>query len=46
MDEPGTDAGALAAEVEPLRKEGRQAVMFVAVDGEPAGLLGVADLVK
>jgi len=38
------DAG-LAAKAEELRRDG-QTVMFVAVDGRPAGLLGVADPVK
>jgi Cu+-exporting ATPase len=41
----GVDAGALRARSEELRREG-QTVMFVAVDGKPAGLLGVADPVK
>ncbi|GAB4364722.1 MAG: heavy metal translocating P-type ATPase [Deltaproteobacteria bacterium] len=39
------DPGDLAARAETLRAEG-QTVMFVAVDGKPAGLLGVADPVK
>ncbi|MFP3940949.1 MAG: copper-transporting P-type ATPase, partial [Thermoanaerobaculia bacterium] len=42
--EPGQVA-ALAERAEALRAEG-QTVMFVAVDGRPAGLLGVADPVK
>ncbi|MGP1678284.1 MAG: heavy metal translocating P-type ATPase [Burkholderiales bacterium] len=37
--------GGLAAQAEALRAEG-QTVMFVAVDGKPAGLIGVADPVK
>ena len=37
--------GALAAQAEAMRAEG-QTVMFVAVDGKPAGLIGVADPVK
>jgi Cu+-exporting ATPase len=37
--------GPLAGRAEELRREG-QTVMFVAVDGEAAGLLGVADPVK
>jgi Cu+-exporting ATPase len=41
----GIDPGELAGKAEALRKEG-QTVMFVAVDGKPAGLLGVADPVK
>ena len=45
-----TDAGvsgldALAARADTLRAEG-QTVMFVAADGKPAGLLGVADPIK
>jgi Cu+-exporting ATPase len=39
------DAGPLAARAETLRKEG-QTVLFAAVDGIIAGLLGVADPVK
>jgi Cu+-exporting ATPase len=35
----------LASEAETLRSQG-QTVMFVAVDGKPAGLIGVADPVK
>ncbi|WHZ26878.1 MAG: heavy metal translocating P-type ATPase [Nitrospira sp.] len=35
----------LLTQAEPLRQEG-QTVMFAAIDGEPAGLLGVADPVK
>ncbi|PTL81795.1 heavy metal translocating P-type ATPase [Vitiosangium sp. GDMCC 1.1324] len=41
----GVDAGPLRARAEELRREG-QTVMFVAVDGRPAGLLGVADPIK
>jgi Cu+-exporting ATPase len=41
----GIDAGGLASRAEALRAEG-QTVMFVAVDGRPAGLLGVADPIK
>ena len=41
----GIDPGELAGKAESLRKEG-QTVMFVAVDGKAAGLLGVADPVK
>jgi len=43
--DPGLLAGPLAERAETLRAEG-QTVMFVAVDGRPAGLLGVADPVK
>jgi len=39
------DPGGLAAQAEKLRADG-QTVMFVAVDGRAAGLLGVADPVK
>ena len=39
------DAGELPARAEALRGEG-QTVMLLAVDGKPAGLLGVADPVK
>jgi Cu+-exporting ATPase len=41
----GIDVAALVEKAEPLRREG-QTVMFVAVDGKAAGLLGVADPVK
>jgi P-type Cu+ transporter len=41
----GIDAGALADRADALRREG-QTVMFVAVDGTPAGLVGVADPIK
>lgn len=40
-----TSDSALIARAEGLRREG-QTVMFVAVDGKPAGLLGVADPIK
>jgi len=39
------DTTALAARAEELRADG-QTVMFVAVDGKPAGLVGVADPIK
>jgi len=39
------DAGELAVQAEALRREG-QTVVLVAVDGQPAGLLGVADPIK
>jgi Cu+-exporting ATPase len=45
LREVGVDASSLAAKAEPLRAEG-QTVMFVAVDGAIAGLLGVADPIK
>jgi Cu+-exporting ATPase len=41
----GIDLGDLAQRAETLRQEG-QTVMFVAVDGQLAGLLGVADPIK
>ncbi len=41
----GVDAGSLAARAETMRGDG-QTVMFVAVDGKAAGLLGVADPIK
>ena len=39
------DAGELPQRAETLRAEG-QTVMFLAVDGKPAGLIGVADPIK
>ena len=45
LEELRLDPGTLAAEAESLRQEG-QTVMFVAVDGQPAGLIGVADPIK
>jgi Cu+-exporting ATPase len=45
MDQLGIDLGALAKEAEALRADG-QTVMFVVLDGRPAGLLGVADPIK
>jgi len=45
MDHFGIDPGSLAERAEAHRKDG-QTVMFVGVDGRPAGLLGVADPVK
>ena len=41
----GIDPGQLKARSEELRREG-QTVMFIAVDGRPAGLVGVADPIK
>ena len=41
----GVDGAALDAKAEGPRRDG-QTVMFVAVDGRPAGLLGVADPIK
>ena len=45
MDDAKVDPGALVAEAEIMRAEG-QTVMFVAVDGKLAGLIGVADPIK
>jgi len=45
MDSMGVAPGALRERAEALRTEG-QTVMFVTVDGAPAGLLGVADPIK
>jgi Cu+-exporting ATPase len=45
LAERGIDVGALASVAEDLRRQG-QTVMFVAIDGRVAGLLGVADPVK
>ena len=45
LDNLGIDPGALAERAEALRGEG-QTVMFVVVNGEVAGLLGVADPIK
>jgi len=41
----GIEMGALLERTDALRAEG-QTVMFVAVDGKPAGLIGVADPIK
>ncbi|MCH6590767.1 MAG: heavy metal translocating P-type ATPase [Proteobacteria bacterium] len=45
MEDLGVETGDLAARAHDLRGEG-QTVMFVAVDGKIAGLVGVADPVK
>jgi Cu+-exporting ATPase len=45
LDDAGIDPGQLAARAEQMRAEGQTAI-FVAVDGTPAGILGVADPVK
>ena len=45
LDELHVETSALLAQAEPLRHAG-QTVMFAAIDGKPAGLLGVADPVK
>jgi P-type Cu+ transporter len=45
LADEGVDPGELAERAEELRGEG-QTVMFAAVDGAPAGLVGVADPIK
>lgn len=45
MDELNVPVQELVGQAERLRQEG-QTVMFVAVDGQPAGVLGVADPIK
>jgi len=45
LDELEIDPGELAMQAEGLRADG-QTVMFVAVDGKAAGLIGVADAIK
>jgi P-type Cu+ transporter len=45
MDEQKLELGNLTQQADALRSEG-QTVMFIAVDGKAAGLLGVADPVK
>ena len=45
LEHLGLDAGSLAARAEELRRDG-QTVMFIAIGGKPAGLLGVADPIK
>jgi Cu+-exporting ATPase len=45
MEDGGVDLGGLVEAAESLRVDG-QTVMFVAVDGKAAGLLGVADPIK
>jgi P-type Cu+ transporter len=45
MRELGVAIDAIAADVDAQRKDGHT-VMFVAVDGRPAGLIGVADPIK
>ncbi len=45
LTELGIDAGELVERAESLRTDG-QTVMFVVIDGKPAGLIGVADPVK
>jgi len=45
LDSMGIDAGKLGERAEALRAQG-QTVVFLAIDGQPAGLLGVADPIK
>ena len=45
LDELKIEPGDLATKAESLRADG-QTVMFVAIDGKPAGLIGVADPIK
>ncbi len=45
LEELGIDPDELATQAETFRADG-QTVMFVSVDGKPAGLLGVADPIK
>ena len=45
LDALGVEASSLADRAEALRREG-QTVLFVAIDGHAAGLLGVADRIK
>jgi Cu+-exporting ATPase len=45
LNELNVETAPLSAQAEPLRQDG-QTVMFAAIDGKPAGLLGVADPVK
>jgi Cu+-exporting ATPase len=45
LDDLGIDLGTLADTAEELRKSGQTAV-FVATDGKPAGVLGIADPIR
>ncbi|MEF9426032.1 MAG: heavy metal translocating P-type ATPase [Candidatus Mariimomonas ferrooxydans] len=45
LDDLGIDPGALSKRAENMRSDG-QTVMFVAVDGESVGIVGVADPIK
>jgi len=45
LDDAGIDPGKLSDRAEAMRSDG-QTVMYVAVDGKAAGLLGVADPIK
>jgi len=45
LHELGVEPGALEARADDLRRDG-QTVVFVLIDGRPAGLLGIADPIK
>jgi Cu+-exporting ATPase len=45
LEQEGIDATALLEQAEALRRDG-QTAMFLAVDGKPAGLVGVVDPIK
>ncbi len=45
LQELGVEPGQLAVRADDLRREG-QTVVFVVIDGRPAGLLGIADPIK
>jgi Cu+-exporting ATPase len=45
LEDRGVDAKALGGDADALRAEG-QTVMFVAIDGRPAGAIGVSDPIK
>ncbi len=45
MQESGVEIEDLVKQAESLRKDG-QTVMFISIDGKPAGLIGVADPIK
>ncbi len=45
MERVGIDCGALTTRADALRQDG-QTVIFVGIDGKPAGLLGVSDPLK
>jgi Cu+-exporting ATPase len=45
LHEQGVEPGALDSQADDLRRDG-QTVVFVLIDGRPAGLLGIADPIK
>src|SRR6185295_19789508 len=45
LSEAGVSAGELDAPAESLRKDGKT-VVYAAVDGEPAGIFGIADPIR